>query len=178
MADDYTLSSIPYLVITIGLGIIVLSIVTTIAEDIRDDELTSNTTVRGNETLTWGGNNTAITLTARVITSSFLLYNNGSLLSSGNYTVTANPSAVTILNSTPNGGASKGLGTGTLITTTLNASYNIATDIDTSTTNVTRAGQQGAQKLAGWFPTLGLIAGTIIIIGLLYNFLVPLTRRK
>ena len=73
-----------------------------------------------NETLVWGGNNTAITLKNRnIINGTESVYNNNTKLAYGNYTLTLASGKITFLNSTSLFNGSTGL----LLTNQLNISY-------------------------------------------------------
>ena len=103
------------------------------------------------------------------------MYNNGSKVNEGrNYTLNSSVGEVYILNQSGGvvGAQSE------WVTAAINASFEYTTYFDTAVSNVSRAGNQGAVKFAGWFGTLGLIAGVIIVLGIIYNMLVPIIRRK
>ena len=141
--------------VILGLGANILTSIKDTAED--------NTAAFGNQSLTWGGNNTAVSFTnARVVTSSVVLYNNGTTINQGtNYTVTEG--AITILNTTS---------TVNWVEAAINVSYNYR--FGSAERNVTDQGIVGQVTMASFLPTIALVAIAAIIIG----FVLVMFRRK
>ncbi len=170
------ISSIGNYAIAFGVAVIIVVVITLLVQSIRDktsiipDEVAALST--GNETLTWGGNNTAISLReGRIDTGSFKLYNNGSLLNAGaganaNYTVSE--SSVTIINATPNTADSKGTGQGQLTTNTLNASYSYK--FGSSARNTTNLGLAAQNTFASFLPITAMALVGALILGIVLRY--------
>lgn len=156
--------------VSIGVAVIVIVLMSLILQEIRDDAgiVPDQTASHANETLTWAGNNTQIQfLEGRINTGTFNLYNNGSLVNKGsNYTITE--SGVTILNQSGGGNDNWGLGTGTLVTGKLNASYDYY--YGSAARNATNQGLAGQNTFASFLPlaALAAIGGLLIAIALRY----------
>lgn len=118
-----------------------------------------NSAFYGNESLTWAGNNTAISLAQNnIVTGSQKLYNNGSFVNQGNnYTITS--SSITIINTSS---------TVDWVTTKINLSYDYY--YGSYQRNITNYGLISQNTFGKWLPTLALILIIVIIIGLLLTF--------
>lgn len=151
-----TAVSLVLVVVVLGLGATVLTSI----RDVQDNTVS----FFGNETLTWAGNNTAMSLTVGDLTGGNSLYNNGTLINQGgNYTVTTS-GTVTILNSTT-------LFNGTVtswVTDALNFSYSYFSG--SSARNTTTQGLIGTNTLASYVPTVALVAAAAIVIGIISMF--------
>lgn len=137
--------------VVLGLGASILSSFQTSQTDLAASY--------GNETLTWTGNNTAMGLSeARVIASSVVLYNNGTLVNQGNnYTVGSN--TITVVNTTS---------TVTWVTSDLNATYSY--QYGSYARNSSDYGLTGVTTLASYVPTIALVIIASIVIGIILVF--------
>lgn len=170
---EYEIKDIPWLVITLGLGVLVLSIISTVMQDVKEDSISTNLTQIRNESFDFINNSYIQLANARISPNSQVVtYNlttaDAFILPTSNYTMDFVGGRIIITN----------LSTSPIfLNNSMNISYSFITDIYKASTNVTSKGAVGAQKFAGWFITLGLIAGLIIVLGIIYQFLVPLTKR-
>lgn len=127
-------------------------------------------TLANNQTLTWGGNNTAISLLANnIVGGTFVLYDNGTKVNQGtNYTLNLADGTVTIINITaPVGG---------WITETLNASYSYF--IGSDERNITGKGITTQVTFAKWLPTIALVLIISVILGILIVYLANRMKRE
>lgn len=176
--EEYTFKSIPYLALIIGLGVIIASIMTETVGDLKEEQDYSSAAY-GNQTLTWAGNNTGISFAVSpVSTSSVILYNNATKVNKGaNYTVTQYQ--ITITNASLIWNAINGTNLNSpnaLVTDNLNVSFTY--EYDSAERNISKKGLDGQQRLANWFPTIGLILGAILIISVLALMFPALRKRE
>lgn len=157
--------------VVIGLNQSILEKLTKVADD--------NAATHLNQSLTWGGNNTPISLVQNRVFS-FELYNNGTIVNQGNgtksnYTFGAN--SITIINTTTfydeadagaEVGGPKGVNGSDWITDALNGSYSY--NIGSASRNISRFGISGQDQLAQFIPTIAIVAMAAVVIGILLVF--------
>lgn len=153
------IKDIPMAVISIAVAIIVVTTMSLLIVGVQD-QTTDQSTFYGNQTLTWAGNNTAISFAeGRIDTSSVVLYNNGAVVNKGtNYTVTSE--SITILNDT-DGGLE-------WITSDLNVSYNYL--YGSSAYNATGQGLSANTTFSSFFPLIALVMIGAVVIGIVVRF--------
>ena len=157
--------------IAILIGAIVLGLGGTILEKIKTTQTDASSTLALNESLTWAGNNTAISFgQERVQTNTVKLYNNGTLLNQGrNYTFSGN--SIVIINETLLFNGSNDTGAhkpNLLITTAFNTSYSY--NRGSSALNTTNFGLTGMSTMAEFIPTIAIVAVAAIVIGVILVF--------
>lgn len=141
-------------------------------EDIAENQVSGPT----NETITWAGNNTAVSLGSYKLgmTSSIIVYNNCTPVNIGagvnaNYSFNTTDMTLKIINATPGGGSAKGNGVGTWVTNNINVTRTYY--IGSQEYNTTLDTQEGIKVVSDFQPTWALIAGVGILLTVL---LVPL----
>ena len=163
------IGAIGSLAIAILIGAVILGLGGTILDRIQETQ-TDNSASNNNETLTWGGNNTAMSLVhGRIQDSSIILYNNGTLMNKGtNYTTSG--SSLTVLNSTVlfNGTPGNNHQPNQWVTDKLNVSYTY--NIGSSARNTTGFGLDGVGTMAEFIPTIAIVAIAGVVIGILLLF--------
>ena len=156
--------------IAILIGAVILGLGGTILDKIKTTQSDNSATLPLNESLTWAGNNTAISfLQESVDTSSVKLYNNGTLLNKGrNYTFSGN--SILIINETTlfNGSNFTANVPNLLVTNAFNTSYSY--NIGSSARNTTNFGLTGVGTMAEFIPTIAIVAVAAIVIGVILVF--------
>ena len=141
-------------------------------DKIKTTQTEITATTNNNVSLTWAGNNTAISLgQSGVISSSFKLYNNGTIVNEGSATVnyTLTDGAVTIINQTIAWSGTAGSGApNTLETDTLNASFDYK--FPSAARNTSTSGLAGVNTMAEFIPTISVVAIAGILIGIILIF--------
>lgn len=155
------IKDIPMAAIAIAMAVIIITVFSLIISGVQDETSDFQATLSNNQTLTWLGNNTAMTFTeGRVIPSSVVLYNNGTVVSSvGNYTVTA--TGLTVTNVSPTNDPE-------WVTGTLNVTYSY--NFGSAAYNATREGLGANQTLSSFLPLIALVVIGAIIIGIVTMF--------
>lgn len=174
MSEETGISNLGGYAISIGVAIIIIVIMAILIQSIRDDTgITPDSTAsHPNETLTWGGNNTAIGLMeSRINTGSLILYNNGSKVNKGdNYTVTEY--SITIINSSPGGtnvsNGRWGAGQGELTTNKLNVTYDYK--FGSGARNVTDKGLESQNTFSSFLPIVAITLVGALIIGIVLRY--------
>lgn len=146
---------------TIAIGIliavVILGIGGTILEKIQDTQTDDTSTLVNNESLTWAGNNTAISLSqGTVVTGSETVYNATDKFSTSEYTITA--STITFLNET----------NATWLTGSLNITYGYK--ISGAARNITGFGLSGISTFSEFVPTIAIVSVAAIVIGIILLF--------
>jgi len=164
-----TIAGVGQIALALLVVAIVIGLSTTILEKIKTTTPDDSSSV--NETLTWGGNNTAIGLNQERA-SGFILYNNATPVNRGsganaNYTTTSN--TITIINTSagPGGpGGPAGHNDSDWITSDLNLSYSYL--FGSNSRNITVFGVDSQLELAGFLPTVAIIAIASVLLGILF----------
>ena len=168
------IASLGVVAISLVVAAVILGLGGTILEKIQGAQTDSSAVTLNNQSLTWAGNNTAISFNEpRVQTNTVILYNNGTKVNRGaganaNYTVTT--TSITILNSS---GGPKGVTGADWITDKLNASYSY--NFGSEAYNSSNFGLTGVATVAEFIPTIAIVAVAAIVIGI---FLVIFGRKK
>ena len=157
---EYDFKDIAWIAVTLGVGIMILSVATTIIGDIRESHPRPGVAI-DNESdavnLIWG-NNTNMTLDNQEVSVAVIINcSNGGIISPTVYTVYSFAGQIQCNDndsSTPDG-----------TEMCVNYSY-LSTD---SVYNLTIKGEQGTIKLSNWLPTIGVIIGAVIVIGVLFT---------
>ena len=156
---EYDFKDIAWIAVTLGVGIMILSVATTIIGDIRESHPRPGVAI-DNESdavnLIWG-NNTNMTLDNHEVSVAVVINcSNGAIIPTTNYTVYSTAGQIQCDdNSTTHDGTE----------ICINYSY-LSTD---SVYNLTIKGEQGTIKLSNWLPTIGVIIGAVIVIGVLFT---------
>ncbi len=170
----FNIASLGVIAIALVVAAVILGMGGTILEKIQGAQSDSSATVSNNDSLTWAGNNTAISfIQSRISTSTVVLYNNGTKVNKGsgtsaNYTVTS--TAITILNSSL---GPKGVTGSDWLTSELNASYSYS--YGGVAFNSSNSGLTGVATMSEFIPTIAIVAVAVIVIGLV---MVMLGRRR
>mgnify|MGYP001604332660 CR=1 FL=1 len=174
MPEEHNIENLGMYAISIGTAIIIVAFMTILIQSMRDDTgiIPDQTAIFGganasNQSLTWAGNNTRISL-LEARTFDLILYHNGSKINKGrNYTV--NDDSVTILNESTSGvvGAQSGW-----VTNTLNASYSYY--FGSAARNTTNQGLLGQTTFASFLPLVAIALAGALIIGITLRYF----RRK
>ncbi|KKM23573.1 hypothetical protein LCGC14_1613860 [marine sediment metagenome] len=167
------IASLGVVAIALVVAAVILGMGGTILEKIQGTQ-TDNSAPHDNETLIWAGNNTPIGfLELRVLTSSVILYNNGSVVNKGagdnaNYTVTS--SSITIINTSDDEGIGgpKGVNGSDWVTSDLNVTYSY--NYGSAARNSSNFGLTGVATVAEFIPTIAIVAVAAIIIGIILVF--------
>ena len=146
---------------TIAIGIliavVILGIGGTILEKIQDTQGDTSVTLANNESLTWAGNNTAISFSqGNVVTGSETVYNATDKFSTSEYTITSG--SITFLNTSND----------TWLTDKLNITYSYK--IGSPARNATGFGLQGISTFAEFVPTIAIVSVAAIVIGIILLF--------
>ena len=167
--QQLNISSLGVIALTLVLAAVILGLGATVLDKIKATQTDSSNTV-DNKTLTWAGNNTAISLgQGRISASSGVLYSNNTLVnnpSDANYTL--GDSSITITNVTDNGTASF-----EWVTSNLNLTFTYK--FGSAARNTTGFGTTGTNTMAEFIPTIAIIAVAAIVIGIV---LVMFGRRR
>ena len=155
----YDFRDIAWIAVTLGIGIVILSIVTTIIGDVRDSHDRLGVPI-GNESdavnLIWG-NSTLMSLDNQDVSVTVLYNCTGSgIISPTNYTVFSADGQIQCNNndsSAPDG-----------TEMCVNYSYLSADTVY----NLSNKGEQGTLKLSNWLPTIGLVLGAVMVITVLF----------
>jgi len=155
----YDFKDIAWIAVIIAVGIIVLSVSASVVQELRDDYTRPSATVINESdavNLVWG-NNTNMSLDYGKVTVS-AVYNctDSPTIGTGNYTVFSTEGKIQC-------------------DTNSSAANNLPVDddlicvnytylADDEYWNVTDRGHKGQQKLSGWFPTIGIAIGAVIVI--------------
>lgn len=163
--EEYSLKTLPYLALILGLGFIITSVLGQVTSDIKVDQDISNTTKIGNESITvnmqtTGNNFSVLGTVSSSVSSIFEVWNatnpgaSTTKVGAGNYSFLANGTFI-LLNERYNN-------------TALNVTYVVNNkNLGTLASNLTGKAQAGITKFGDWFPTIGLIVGAIIVLGVL-----------
>ncbi len=140
--------------IAIGLGADVLT-------EIRDTQDNNQATLTDNESLTWAGNNTAISLTTQgdIVAGSETVYNATDKFSTSEYVFNATAATIIFQNTT----------NATWLTDSLNITYGYL--FGSAARNITKYGLTTQITFGKWLPTIALIVIIAIIIGILIVYL-------
>ena len=142
------------------IAIIAMSLGADILQEIKDGA-DNDVAAHPNETLSWAGNNTPISLaTGGIVSGSFILYNDNEIMGSNNYSLDTTGGVLTPINVSESG---------IWITSGLNASY--AYYYGSHTKNITGYGLITQITMAKWMPTIALVLIISVIIGILITYL-------
>lgn len=172
MADDFSLKNLPYYAIILGVGILIASIMASVSSDLEKTQ-TNSISNYWNNSLTFK-NNSEISLTYNIASlTDVTLWCNTSLVKAGgtlfhNYTVST--TGVTLYNQSPSTEQDPDFGS-------CNLNFTYRYYYGSAERNLTGIAKGGMAKFANWFTTIGLILGVIILIGVIYGYMVPLTKR-
>ena len=166
-------NAIPALVILFLIIGIVFSLNTDLLSEIRDTQDNDVSDRATNQTVTWTGNNTAITLEHdNIVENTFVLYNNGSEVKqgvnsvAGNYTVNSTFAEFYIFNSSPSGKVGF---QSEWVTNKLNVTYSYF--IGSAQRNASAYGLKAQINFAKWSPTIALVVIIAIIIGVILFYI-------
>ena len=171
MAEETSISSVGIAAVSMGVAIIIAVVMIIVVQTIQDD-ITKDTTesLASNLSLTWAGNNTAISIApGRIVNGSEKLYNNGTVVGLGNYTLDVN-GAITIVNQT----GADGTTNGSWVTDTLNLSYQFL--LSTAAKNVSIDGLAAQNTFVSFFPLIALALVGMIVIGIVLKFFISSPR--
>ncbi|MEE9238435.1 MAG: hypothetical protein V3U58_02625 [Thermodesulfobacteriota bacterium] len=158
--------------IALLIGAVILGLGGTILDKIKTTQTDKTATLPLNESLTWAGNNTAISFAQESVkTDTVKVYNNGTImLQSGNYTFSGNSIIITNQSLLWNGSnASENSNIpNLLVTENLNASYSYS--FGSSAKNTTEFGLTGVGTMAEFIPTIAIVAVAAIVIGVILIF--------
>ncbi len=177
MAEETSISSIGTAAISIGVAIIVMTVMIIIVQTIGDTQTKDTTeSIVGNETLAWGGNNTAIQLAhGRIVGGSETVYNNDTVVNRGsgdvaNYSIDNVGGTITFLNSTLlwNGSTGQTHNPNQLVTGNLNVTYQFL--LASIAKNITSDGLAAQNTLASFLPLIALAMVGAIVIGIVIRF--------
>ena len=166
------INSIGAIAMAILIGVVIMGLGGTVLQKIQETQ--SDNTASTNETITWTGNNTNMSLVqSRINTGSIILYNNGSIVNKGtgdNANYSAGESFINIINTSGinNAGGPKGVNGSDWITSDLNVSYSYL--IGSQARNTTGFGLTGILTFSEFVPTIAIIAAAAIVIGILLLF--------
>src|SRR3990167_996860 len=170
MPEQEVISNLGIYALSIGVAIIIVAFIIILLTSIKDNSIVTDFSGpygggNGiNQSLTWGGNNTAIGLTPRVIEGSVVLYNNGTKVNKGgNYTLGG--SNIVILNASPSGKVGS---QSEWVTVALNVSYMY--NFGSSAYNSTQTGLDAQLDFSGFFPIIALTLAGAVIIGIVIRF--------
>lgn len=173
MADETTsVAGIGMAAISFAVAILAIVVISLILTNIKDMSIVTDelATVSNNDTLTWAGNNTKMSLTQnRISTSSLVLYNNGTVVNQGanpgNYTVASD--GITITNVSGEGAGFDGMGDG-INTALLNVSYDYF--LGSGARNATEQGLAAQNSFASFMPMAAMAIVGALVIGIVLAF--------
>lgn len=155
---QFSINNLPSIVISIFVVAVTLGLLATILSSFKTNFKAENSNILPNESLTWGGNNTAISLSqSNLAEGSEKFYSNGTLLNIGrNYTIDYAGGKITPLNES----------SFQWVTNQLNVSFTYK--FGNYERNITGYGLTGTNTLASYVPTIALVLVAAIIIGLVF----------
>jgi len=174
-AQQFTIASIGSIAVALMVVAIIITLNTTILEKIKKTSNENSGTI-GNESLTWAGNATTITLgQPRFDTSGEIVSINGTRINKGsgvNANYSLNASGITFFNSTTlfNGSESPASDhlPNQIITDKINITYSYK--IGSNVRNITSFGIDGQTQLVEFVPTIAIVAMAAVVIGLILVF--------
>lgn len=161
----FTISAVGTIAISFLVAFVILGLGATILEKMKTTQ-TDLTAGEVNKSLTWTGNNTAISLAARLNAGSVILYNNASIVNIGsgtlaNYSISGN---IITLHNASNDGPS-GDNNASWVVTDINASF--TQQIGSDARNISDFGIVGILTIAEFGPTIAIVAIAAIVIGII-----------
>jgi hypothetical protein len=155
------LKDISMLAITLLVTAVVIGLMSQVLASFQTNMQDSSVISASNNTLTWAGNNTAMSLVENRVTG-VVLYNNGSLVNQGdNYTF--NQYGITILNQSPSGKVGF---QSEWVTDKLNVTKTYS--IGSVAYNSSVYGLNTNNTIASYLPLLGLISIAAVIVGIVF----------
>lgn len=158
--------------IAILIGAVILGLGGTILDKIKTTQTDNTGVLSLNESLTWAGNNTAISFFQESVqTGTVKLYFNGTFINQGaNYTFSGN--SIVIVNSTNlwNGSnhSENNHNPNLIVTNKINVSYSYS--FGSSAKNTTEFGLTGVGTMSEFIPTIAIVAVAAIVIGVILVF--------
>jgi len=154
------INAIGALAMAVLIGAVILGLGGTILDKIKTTQSDNQATTANNESLTWAGNNTAISLTQQenIVADSETVYNATDKFSTSEYVFNATSATIIFFNQT----------NGTWLTDSLNITYKYR--IGSAALNTSISGLSGVNQMASFIPTIAIVAIAGLVIGILLLF--------
>jgi len=164
------INDIGNLVFAVLIGAIVLGLGATILDKIGTTQTDKSVLLANNESLTWKGNNSPYSFIQEAVdTGSVVVYFEAFKINKGrNYTFSGN--SLTIINETVlfNGSDGSTDTASTIVTSKINITYSY--NIGSAALNTTKFGLTGVGTMAGFIPTIAIVAISAVVIGIILVF--------